>query len=93
MVQVAAQSGPRRTGWRPTFRFTVEPIYWVLVVVFVIGWVAVSLRGGQFLTLTNITNMFVRSISLGLVSIVWWVCCGVAASRSARGGRWCSVGD
>jgi len=31
--------------------------------------VAVSLRGGQFLTVTNLTNMFVRSISLGLVSI------------------------
>jgi ribose transport system permease protein len=68
MVQLAAQS-PRGTGWRTTFRFTVEPIYWVLAAVFVIGWVAVSLRGGHFLTLTNITNMFVRSISLGLVAI------------------------
>jgi ribose transport system permease protein len=69
MVEVAANRPTPRTGWPPTFRFTIEPIYWVLLAVFVIGWVAVSLRGGQFLTLTNITNMFVRSISLGLVSI------------------------
>ncbi|MDQ6670121.1 MAG: ABC transporter permease [Chloroflexota bacterium] len=69
MVQIATQSGSRRTGWRPTFWVQIEPIYGVLLAVFVAGWIAVSLRGGQFLTLTNITNMFVRSISLGLVSI------------------------
>src|SRR6266849_8982584 len=70
MAEVAADrgaprsaSGPRAIGAR------IEPIYLVLIVVFVVGWVAVSLRGGQFLTVTNLTNMFVRSISLGLVSI------------------------
>src|ERR1700682_3867577 len=69
MVEVAANSPTPRTGWRPTLRFTIAAILWVLLAVFVIGWVAVTLRGGQFLTLTNITNMFVRSISLGLVSV------------------------
>src|SRR5882762_647437 len=68
MAQVAAKRSAA-AGARPTFTSGIEPIYWVLLAVFVIGWVAVSLRGGQFLTLTNITNMFVRSISLGLVSI------------------------
>src|ERR1700730_13540049 len=70
MVEVAADRHAQRAGFRPLFfRARREPIYVVLVVVFVVGWVAVSLRGGQFLTLTNLTNMFVRSISLGLVSI------------------------
>ncbi len=69
MVELAANRGTPRTGFRPDIRPRVEPIYVVLVVVFAVGWVAVSLRGGQFLTVTNLTNMFVRSISLGLVSI------------------------
>jgi ribose transport system permease protein len=69
MAHAAVKRGPARWTSRPSFRFTVEPIFWVLIGVFVLGWVAVSLRGGQFLTVTNLTNMFVRSISLGLVSI------------------------
>src|SRR4030081_1097221 len=70
MVEVAANRGtPRSTSWPRAIGARIEPIYLVLVVVFVVGWVAVSLRGGHFLTVTNLTNMFVRSISLGLVSI------------------------
>jgi ribose transport system permease protein len=67
MADVAVKR--RLQATRPSFGFRIEPIFWVLVAVFIAGWIAVSLRGGQFLTLTNITNMFVRSISLGLVSI------------------------
>src|SRR4030088_1497126 len=70
MAEVAADRGtPRGASWPRSIGARIEPIYIVLVVVFVVGWVAVSLRGGQFLTVTNLTNMFVRSISLGLVSI------------------------
>src|SRR5712692_9918129 len=70
MAEVAANRGTPRSASGPrSISARVEPIYLVLVVVFVVGWVAVSLRGGQFLTVTNLTNMFVRSISLGLVSV------------------------
>ncbi len=70
MAEVAANRGTPRSASGPrSIGARIEPIYLVLVVVFVVGWVAVSLRGGQFLTVTNLTNMFVRSISLGLVSI------------------------
>jgi ribose transport system permease protein len=68
MAEVAAKRSAAGRA-RPTLASGIEPIYWVLLAVFVLGWIAVSLRGGQFLTLTNLTNMFVRSISLGLVSI------------------------
>jgi ribose transport system permease protein len=70
MAEVAADRGaPRSASWPRALGARFEPIYLVLIVVFVVGWIAVSLRGGQFLTVTNLTNMFVRSISLGLVSI------------------------
>jgi len=69
MAHVAVKRAPTRRVARTGFRFRIEPIFWVLLAVFMLGWISVSLRGGQFLTLTNITNMFVRSISLGLVSV------------------------
>src|SRR5258707_14507609 len=70
MAEVAADRGaPRSASWPRALGARIEPIYLVLIVVFVVGWIGVSLRGGQFLTVTNLTNMFVRSISLGLVSI------------------------
>src|SRR5258708_8810083 len=70
MAEAAVDRGaPRTASWPRALGGRIEPIYLVLVVVFVVGWIAVSLRGGQFLTVTNLTNMFVRSISLGLVSI------------------------
>src|SRR5258708_3676554 len=70
MAEAAVDRGaPRSASWPRALGARIEPIYLVLIVVFVVGWIAVSLRGGQFLTVTNLTNMFVRSISLGLVSI------------------------
>lgn len=53
---------PKRAGLPPAFLF--------LAGAFVGAWVLVSLFGrGQFLTAANITNIFVRSVALGMVAV------------------------
>ncbi len=44
------------------------PIYLVLLVVFLVAWLVVSIAGGHFLTLDNLTSMLVRSVALGIVA-------------------------
>jgi ribose transport system permease protein len=44
-------------------------IWAVLAVVFVISWILVEINGGNFLTVTNVRNMLVRSVSLGIVAV------------------------
>jgi ribose transport system permease protein len=44
------------------------PIYFVLLVVFLGAWLVVTLAGGQFLTIDNLTSMLVRSAALGIVA-------------------------
>jgi ribose transport system permease protein len=44
------------------------PVYAALVAVFILAWIVVSIRGGDFLTVSNIVNMLQRSVALGIVS-------------------------
>ena len=44
------------------------PIYLVLFVVFLAAWLIVSLAGGHFVTIDNLTSMLVRSVALGIVA-------------------------
>jgi ribose transport system permease protein len=45
------------------------PVWAVFGLVFVVAWILVSLRGGDFLTVENLQGMAVRSVALGLVAI------------------------
>lgn len=65
------QGGPgsRLQGMRSTIAATnAAPIYFVLLVVFLAAWVVVSLAGGNFLTIDNLTSMLIRSVALGIVA-------------------------
>jgi ribose/xylose/arabinose/galactoside ABC-type transport system permease subunit len=44
------------------------PIYLVLFAVFLAAWLIVSLAGGRFVTIDNLTSMLVRSVALGIVA-------------------------
>jgi ribose/xylose/arabinose/galactoside ABC-type transport system permease subunit len=44
------------------------PIYLVLVLVFIASWLLVTIRGGSFLTVDNVTSMLIRSVALGIVA-------------------------
>lgn len=48
---------------------TSVPVWLVLLLVFAISWVAVSIHGGEFVTVTNLQNIAQRSVALGLVAI------------------------
>jgi ribose transport system permease protein len=45
------------------------PVWAALAVIFVLAALAVGLRGGQFLTVHNVTDILVRSVALGLVAV------------------------
>src|SRR5690606_28859563 len=51
-------------------RIALPPTFLFLAGVFVAAWVLVSLFGrGQFLSAANITNIFMRSVALGIVAV------------------------
>ena len=67
------QSRPARERRSATWRRGVlaspaAPVYGALLGVFVIAWVVVTIRGGDFLTVSNVVNMLQRSVALGIVS-------------------------
>ena len=69
--QLAMPSGPgaRLPRLRSTIAATnAAPIYSVLLAVFVAAWLVVSVAGGQFLTIDNLTSMLIRSVALGIVA-------------------------
>ncbi len=45
------------------------PVWAALALVFIAASVAVSLKGGQFLTVHNVTDILIRSVALGLVAV------------------------
>ncbi|WP_084284710.1 ABC transporter permease [Solirubrobacter soli] len=45
------------------------PVYGALIGIFVIGWIVVTIHGGDFLTTGNIVNMLQRSVALGIVAV------------------------
>jgi ribose transport system permease protein len=61
---------PRRVAsWRVGILASpAVPVYAALVAVFILAWIVVSIRGGDFLTVSNIVNMLQRSVALGIVS-------------------------
>ena len=62
--------GERRTaGWRRgALASPAAPVYGALLAVFVLAWIVVTIRGGDFLTVSNVVNMLQRSVALGIVS-------------------------
>lgn len=64
----AAGSG-RAAAWRRgVLASPAGPVFAALAAVFLLAWLIVSLRGGDFLTVSNIVNMLQRSVALGIVS-------------------------
>jgi ribose transport system permease protein len=60
---------PRSAGWRRgVLASPAAPVYGALLGVFVIAWIVVTIRGGDFLTVPNVVNMLQRSVALGIVS-------------------------
>ncbi len=70
----AATTSPGRAGLparmvRGIAAAPAAPVYLVLVILFLISWVAVGIVGsGQFLTVQNVTSILVRSVALGVVA-------------------------
>ena len=66
----AGRGGARRlAGWRVGLLASpAAPVFAALVAVFVLAWIVVTIRGGDFLTVPNIVNMLQRSVALGIVS-------------------------
>lgn len=44
------------------------PVYGALIAIFLLAWLIVTIRGGNFLTVANVVNMLQRSVALGIVS-------------------------
>jgi ribose transport system permease protein len=64
----AAGSG-RVAAWRRgALASPATPVFAAPAGVFVFAWLIVSLRGGDFLTVSNVVNMLQRSVALGIVS-------------------------
>ncbi len=65
---VAKRQG-RVAGWRVGILASpAAPVFAALLGVFVIAWIVVTIRGGDFLTVPNIVNMLQRSVALGIVA-------------------------
>ena len=64
------QPRERRTAsWRRgVLASPAAPVFGALLGVFVLAWIVVTIRGGDFLTVSNIVNMLQRSVALGIVS-------------------------
>jgi ribose transport system permease protein len=59
----------RSTTWRRgVLASPAAPVYGALIGVFVLAWIVVTIRGGDFLTVSNVVNMLQRSVALGIVS-------------------------
>jgi ribose transport system permease protein len=59
----------RSASWRRgALASPAAPVYGALLGVFVVAWIVVTARGGDFLTVSNVVNMLQRSVALGIVS-------------------------
>jgi len=59
----------RSASWRRgVLASPAAPVYGALLGVFVLAWIIVTARGGDFLTVSNVVNMLQRSVALGIVS-------------------------
>jgi len=59
----------RSASWRRgVLASPAAPVYGALLAVFVLAWIVVTARGGDFLTVSNVVNMLQRSVALGIVS-------------------------
>lgn len=66
----ASQVPPRATHAPLRRRIRIPQAYWFLIGAFVAAWVLVSLFGrGTFLSTANVTNIFMRSVALGMVAV------------------------
>jgi ribose transport system permease protein len=66
---VTAPRAGRVASWRVgVLASPAAPVFAALLGVFVIAWVIVTIRGGDFLTVANIVNMLQRSVALGIVA-------------------------
>jgi ribose transport system permease protein len=67
-------AGPSRrertiAGWRVgVLASPAAPVYGALIGIFVIAWIAVTIHGGTFLTVSNVVNMLQRSVALGIMA-------------------------
>ena len=59
----------RTASWRRgVLASPAAPVFGALIGVFLLAWIVVTIRGGDFLTVSNIVNMLQRSVALGIVS-------------------------
>ena len=59
----------RTASWRRgVLASPAAPVFGALIGVFLLAWIVVTIRGGDFLTVPNIVNMLQRSVALGIVS-------------------------
>jgi ribose transport system permease protein len=66
----AAGRSDRVASWRAgVLASPAAPVYGALIGIFVIGWIVVTIHGGDFLTTGNIVNMLQRSVALGIVAV------------------------
>ena len=65
----ATQRRSRVAAWRVGILASpAAPVYGALIGIFLLGWIVVTINGGNFLTVPNIVNMLQRSVALGIVS-------------------------
>jgi ribose/xylose/arabinose/galactoside ABC-type transport system permease subunit len=65
----AATLAPRSRLRLPTGVASVPAIWGALVLIVAIGWLVVSIDGGDFLTSSNVTNVLQRTVALGIVAV------------------------
>jgi ribose transport system permease protein len=59
----------RAASWRVgVLASPAAPVFAALAGVFVLAWIVVTIRGGDFLTVSNVVNMLQRSVALGIVA-------------------------
>jgi ribose transport system permease protein len=68
-LPLASAFGRVTDGLAAIARTTSGPVYLVLAVVFLACLIAVSIDGGEFLTVDAIREMLVRSVALGIVAV------------------------
>jgi ribose transport system permease protein len=65
-----ATRSERVAAWRVgVLASSAAPVYGALIGIFIIGWIVVTIHGGEFLTTGNIVNMLQRSVALGIVAV------------------------
>ena len=66
----AASRSERVAGWRVgVLASPAAPVYGALIGIFILSWIVVTIKGGEFLTVPNIVNMLQRSVALGIVAV------------------------